>query len=251
MSLEDDIDKMTTKLKGVKRRFRIEAGRYGGEVAIGVVDEDFVDYWLDKVADEGDGDLVSTIVDLEWEETEPSESPDPKDDFSAWYDCDDVEHVNGPYADGQWIFTEVPADGSDDYAYNDTETEFQPVHMYGREAYHDENRIDSDPDDYVPVMAFHSSEKGSFGCWFVDVEGEDFEPEKVAFSSVETNVAEIVENVWYKKERLEPDYDNCDSTGKGYYASVGYMNVKWHDLYDTYTDEYLENEGYWDCFDDE
>ena len=35
-----------------KRRFRIEAGRYGGEVALGKVDKEFVDYFIDK--DESD-----------------------------------------------------------------------------------------------------------------------------------------------------------------------------------------------------
>lgn len=31
-----------------KRRFRIEAGRYGGELTIGEVDKEFVDYFIDK-----------------------------------------------------------------------------------------------------------------------------------------------------------------------------------------------------------
>ena len=37
MSLDKDIEKMTQKLKGKKRRFRIEAGYRGGEVGIGKV----------------------------------------------------------------------------------------------------------------------------------------------------------------------------------------------------------------------
>ena len=47
--------------------------------------------------------------------------------------------------------------------------------------------------------------------------------------TVATTLAEIVENAWYDKEVLEENYDACDTTGKGYYARVGYMNTKWHD----------------------
>ena len=33
------------------------------------------------------------------------------------WECDDVEHLNGPYGDGEFTVHEVPADGSDDYAW--------------------------------------------------------------------------------------------------------------------------------------
>jgi hypothetical protein len=49
---------------------------------------------------------------------------------------------------------------------------------------------------------------------------------------------------------VDCDYDWCDSTGKGYYAQVGYMNPKWRDSSDKYTEEYLEDEGFWESFND-
>ena len=39
-----------------KRYFRINTGRYGGELAIGSVSKEVVDYWKEKVAEDGDVD---------------------------------------------------------------------------------------------------------------------------------------------------------------------------------------------------
>lgn len=244
-TLDEDIDKMTEKLKGRKRRFRIEAGRYGGELTIGQINPDFVDYWLDKGYDESD--LLDHINSFEWEDDtdRDNEAPEVTEDFNAWYDIDDIEHLNGAYSDSDWAVYEVAADGSDDYDY-DNERSIEPNHFFSREAYHNDEVPDEINDDMVPVMAFHSGEKGSFGCWFVETEGEDFDEEKLYFSSCETNVADIVERVWYNKEELDTEYDFADTTGKGYYVSIGYMNKKWHDSADTYTDEYLEENGYFD-----
>ena len=83
------------------------------------------------------------------------------------------------------------------------------------------------------MLAFHSAEKGGFGSWFLETEGEDFDPYKLGCGYVETNVAEIVESVYYDKEELENNMDYNDTTGKGYYASVGWMNTKWHDSQDS------------------
>ena len=188
MSLDNDIDKMTQKLKGKKRRFRIEAGFRGGEVAIGKVSADFVDHFINP--DDGDGDLIDYVTSFDWDEVDES-IPVPYENFESWTETTDIEHINGAYADGQWTYTEVPADGSDDYAYENT-VDFDAYHLYGREAYMDDKKPE-DMTDYKPVLQFHSGEKGGFGSWFVEVIGEDFNPKKVAFSSVESQVAEIVQ----------------------------------------------------------
>lgn len=229
-----------------KRRFRIEAGRYGGELTIGEVSKEFVDYFIDK----DEGDLIETVNSYEWDDEEMGDKKAPKikEDFYAWHECDDIEHLNNAYADGDWLVSEVPADGSDDYAYDENEKSVSPYHLYGREAYH--NDEDSDEEELTPVLVFHSGEKGGFAVWFVETEGEDFDPKKLAYSSVETNVSELVENVWYNKIALDPEYDYNDTTGKGYYAKVGYMNKKWHDKEEMYTHEYLVENGYWDGYDE-
>ena len=231
-----------------KRRFRIEAGRYGGEVAIGQINREFVEFFegLDE------HELIETIQGYEFDDDDMKVpgAPDISEEFSAWHECDDLEHLNNAYADGEWTVTEVPVDGSDDFGWDESETVFEAYHLYGREAYHMDSPPEDEDENIVPVLAFHSSEKGGFAAYFVETDGEDFNPKKLAFSSVETNVAELVENVWYDKELLEPNFDYNDTTGKGYYASVGYFNLNWHDKPETYTEEYLFEEDYWEGYDD-
>ena len=41
-----------------KRYFKIDTGTYGGELAVGTVSKEFVDYWIPIVAEEGQGDLI-------------------------------------------------------------------------------------------------------------------------------------------------------------------------------------------------
>jgi hypothetical protein len=226
-----------------KRRFRIEAGRYGGELTIGEVDKEFVDYFIDKEESE----LIEHVNSYEWDGPEDTDAPKPKEDFYAWHETDDKEHLNNAYADAGFYVSEVSADGSDDHAYDENEREIKGYHLYDREAYHDtELKKDvSDNNDYVPVLSFHSAEKGGFACWFVETDGEDFDEKKFAYSTVATTLAEIVEEAWYDKEPLESNYDYSDTVGKGYYASVGYMNTKWHDSEPT---EETLNE-YWEGYD--
>ena len=231
-----------------KRRFRIEASRNGGELTIGKVDKEFVDYFIEK----DESELVEHVTSYEWDGLEDKEVPPIKEGFNAWHECDEIEHLNNAYSDGGFYVTEVPTDESDDFI-NENERKINGYHLYDREAYHDSNLEDatyaSDEErdkDYIPVLSFHSSEKGVFACWFVETNGEDFDEKKFAFSTVATTLAEIVENVWYDKQKLTPSYDNSDTTGKGYYASVGYMNTKWHDSERT-EEDMVE---YWESYED-
>jgi len=229
-----------------KFRYRIEAGNYGGELTIGEVSADFVEYWKHEEQE----DLIDQVTSFdEWEESDTPddalEDPDaPPVLESYWHDIDDLEHQNGCYTDGTWTVTPVPADGSDDWAYDDS-FEVEPTHMYSRECYSSDEIDEEYEDQTVPVLAFHSSEKGSFACWFLDTD-EEFDAEKLRFGSCESDLADLVETVYYGKEELESNYDYNDTTGKAYYARVGYVNRKWHDQLSYYTVEQLEEDGYFD-----
>jgi len=227
-----------------KFRYRIEAGNYGGELTIGEVSADFVEYWKHEEQE----DLIDQVVSFDDYSDDPEdalEDPDaPPMLDSYWHDIDDLEHQNGCYADGSWTITPVPADGSDDWAYDDS-FEVEPTHMYSRECYSSDEIDEEYEDQTVPVLAFHSSEKGSFACWFLDTD-EEFDAEKLRFGSCESDLADLVETVYYGKEELESNYDYNDTTGKAYYARVGYVNRKWHDPLDYYTPEQLEEDGYFD-----
>ena len=113
-----------------KRRFRIDAGRYGGETVVGEVSRGFVDFFIDR----DESDLIETVQSFEWgEEENELGAPIPKEGFNAWYECDNFEHVNNAYADGTWTVSEVPGDGSDDYAWDEDEQTFEAYHLNGRE----------------------------------------------------------------------------------------------------------------------
>ena len=227
-----------------KRKFRVDTGRYGGELSIGKVDKEFVEYWRGK----DEADLIDFVTSLDWgDPTEDQNCSIPCEGFNAWHECDDKEHLNNAYADGDWRVTEV-TDEEDEWAYNDTEKEFKPgQHLYGREAYPtDIDEWDFEQVDlelYDPVLCFHSAEKGGFSSYYIETDGEDFDPKKLTFSSVETYLGDILENVWYDKQEVEANFDYNDTTGKGYHASVGYMNKKWHDDPATFVaniDEYYQ-----------
>ncbi len=228
-----------------KRIFRIEAGRYGGETVIGEVDKEFVE----KFIDEGEGELIEHLTstdDMDFEGILP------KKDYYMW-ECDDIEHINSAYADSGFVVTEVTNEESK-FDYSESETDFEPVgNLYSREAYSQDEMPDDedikDDDDYVPVINFHSGEKGNFGCWFVETDGEPFDKYKFTYGIVETNMGEFIDSAYYDGEELETDYDYAESMGKGYYASVGYMNKKWHDSYDKYTEKNLDP-MYWEDFAD-
>lgn len=245
-----------------KRRFRIEGGRYGGELVLGEVNPAFASYYADK-----QDEVVEAVLDAEdWEPKEDEDNdtlldPEglphpalPGEDFYMW-ENDGFEHINSAYADGGFTVYEVPADGSDDYDFDKEVYEGDGIHVYGREGGYfgtDEPEVVNEEDEkgnkYVPVLAFHSSEKGGFGCWFVETDGEDFDEFKLGYGVVETNIAEFVDAVYYDKVELDTDYDYMDSTGKSYDAQVGWLNIKWHDSQeniheniDEYFEEYDDN----------
>lgn len=228
-----------------KFRYRIEAGNYGGELCVGEVPAEFVEYWKHEEQE----DLIDAVISFDdYSDDEPEDAlkdPDaPPMLDSYWHDIDDLEHQNGCYSDGSWSITPVPTDGSDDWAYEDS-FEVEPTHMYSRECYSSDEIDEEYEDQTVPVLAFHSSEKGSFACWFLDTD-EPFDAEKLRFGSCESDLADLVETVYYGKEELESNYDYNDTTGKAYYAHVGYVNKKWHDQLGYYTPEQLEEDGYFD-----
>ena len=235
-----------------KYRYRIEGGRYGGELVLGEVRNAFVQ----QAVDLDESDLVERILEAEeWEEPESveleeHEDPEavvvPKDDYYMW-ECDDLEHLNGPYADGGFFVYEVPTDETDDWS-NDIEVySGEGISVYSREGgYFGHEQPQEEDEKVVPVLAFHSSEKGSFGCWFVDTD-EPFDKWKLGYGIAETNLCEIVDRVYYNKEELETSYDYNDTTGKSYNADVGWLNKTWHDSYLKYDE--LDQE-YWDEYDE-
>ena len=236
-----------------KRIFRIEFGNMGGELVIGKIDEQFVENWIGKSSDE----LVEYLHNWDFRDTSQSDDefiPLPKENFNAWNELDDIEHANNCYSDAGIFVNEVK---EDDLYSRDNEQKIDAYHLYDREAYFDEiSKSDLEEnlkdnikglDSYVPVITFMSTEKGELGCYFVETDGEDFDPKKLAYSTLETNLSSLIDKVWYNKKELYINFDNSGSTGKGDYARVGYMNIKWHDK--NKSEEDLKE--FWDSYDNQ
>ena len=209
-----------------KRRFRIESGRDGGEIVIGTVDKEFVEYFIDK----SENELIEHLFSYDWDGPKDLDAPKPSEDFTTWCECNDKEHLTNALADQEFYVTEVPADGSADYADFENKREFSAYMLYERDAYHgyEAEHDVSDNKDYVPVLAFHIRQQGDFACWIVETDGEDFDENKFVYSRLSTNLAAIVEEAWYDKKLLEADFDYAVYEYTGYYARVGYMNTKYH-----------------------
>jgi hypothetical protein len=95
-------------------------------------------------------------------------------------------------------------------------------------------------------MLYHTGEKGGMGCWFVETDGEDFDPNKFCYSTVATNVAEIVDQAWYDKEEIYCDQSWCDTRSKGDWMRVGYFNKDWWDT----REKRLNDEYMWESYDE-
>lgn len=237
------------------KNFRIEAFGYGGELVIGRCNPAFVAHWAPIVQDEGDGDLIELIFNMDEFDDAPEDAlVDPEGDImpfvedpKAWHDFDDVEHLSGVFSDSSFRVVEVDDDGNEveggfeqEYCLSDFRT------LACREAYHQDIPESPEPDNenYIPVLSCFSSEKGSF--WTATFTAESFQPELLAFTVLETSLAELVESVFYNFEELEMDHDMYSTSGKGMYASVGWMNSDWHDasISESYLSDAMEEWKY-------
>ena len=105
-----------------KRKFRIEGGNRGGELTIGTVTKEFVEFFLGA---DSDADLISHLQSYEWEDDEMriEGAPPPidrADDYQPpWNEIDDIEHLNQSWADGGFTVTEVKYISDDDESYGD------------------------------------------------------------------------------------------------------------------------------------
>jgi len=232
-----------------KRLFRIDTGVNGGELVIGTVTEEFVKYIQELMEDYGEAECMEALENAEHDESY-YEGPVICEDFCSWSEVDDLEHLYGVYADTEWSWVELPAGtkpGTRDSMENEYEGEvFEPLHLHDREAYHEDNDDRKEKYDVVPCMLYHTGEKGGMGCWFVETDGEDFDPNKFCYSTVATNVAEIVDQAWYDKEEIYCDQSWCDTRSKGDWMRVGYFNKDWHDT----REQREEDEYMWELYDE-
>ena len=226
-----------------KRLFRVDTSIHGGELVIGTVNEEFVQHFID----EDESELMTYVLEAEDIEPEDLEGPEICDEFYTWSETDDIEHLYGVYANTEWSWMEVTGtEGRDSYDDEYEGEKFEPLHLHDREAYHSDTDEHKEKYDVVPCLLYHTMEKGGMGNFFIETDGEDFDPNKFCYSTVATNVAEIVDQVWYDKEEIDCDMQWCDTRSKGDYVQVGWFNKDWHD-----TREQRLADGYmWESYDE-
>ena len=209
------------------RKYRMYTGRYGGEVTIGKITEEFLEYSKEN-------DLDEIVCDMGWGEEDEKAWPNVTEEFEdpAWHDVDECLHISGPYADNKYTVTEIFEDGEE----KDIGT-FDYNHFFSRECYMDENQLPDD-EESVPVMTCFSEEKGGFGDVILEIDG-DFDPELFATTVVETYFAEIVESYYYDGKELEVDWDWADTIGKAFYAGTGYKSKYFDYLHSEETQKWL------------
>lgn len=252
-----------------KRYFKIETGRYGGEVVCGEVTPEFYEYWLDR---DNDDLLQAFWNDGEDQPDSPKPGVDDDEYWTPWHDLDDFLHLSTPYADNHYYVTEIaPKEGvtydeewgafeaspewTDENGYDfwDEVSEDREgrdyISLASQELYG--NRDNFGNDNCVPVMFFHSAEKGAFGEVIVVTDGADFNPAKFRIDMVETDIGEFIQSYWYDKKLLPVNYDWSDSIGKSSNVYLTVLDVEDHKKWFKPFDKYQEDiEEFWEADED-
>ncbi len=206
-----------------KRKFRItlnESRAEGAELKIGTVSVEFVKYWQKR-----DG-LIKHLESIVDGEEEDANSPPMRDGKNfPWNECDDIEGILSPYEPtvNGFKVEEITAKG--DVIIEKQLTDV--VSVYSRERYVNPiNMDDENSDRDVSVLIFLSGERGCDN-WFVETDGEDFNPKKLAYGVLETYFGEFVDAVFYDKKELELETESATEGTMNREASVGVIGSSW------------------------
>ncbi len=246
-----------------KRFFKIELGGYGGELIVGKASEEFVEYWLDEDRKEnlmehmhGMNDMIMYEDDDEMEvDGFDSDSPEVYEGSGnrEYWEFDDIEHETMvSYEYGRYSVTEINVDPRAEYkdgelTWSDAATKkrnfdwgsklYTEVEGSTKEYEHENNVVcrelyihdskdtafevcDADP---IPAIMMYDSQKGVFGHVYVMTDGEDFDPKKFAYASLDNTMSNNIYMLFYDKKSLTVDHNELSTWGKGFFASVGYL----------------------------
>ena len=209
-----------------KRKFRItvnESRAVGAELKIGTVSVEFVKYWQKR-----DG-LIKHLESIVDGEEEDANSPPMRDGKNfPWYECDDIEGILSPYEPtvNGFKVEEITAKG--DVIIEKQLTDV--VAVYSREIYTSQiNKDNENPDHDVSLLISLKGERGfdEANSWLVETDGEDFNPKKLAYGVLETDVGEFLDSVFYdKKELVVDDVGGTQATGH-FESHVGVIESSW------------------------
>ena len=147
----------------------------------------------------------------------------------SWNECDDIEHILRPYApsaeDGFKV-EEITAKGA---VINEKQVT-DAVRVYSRERYTNQiNMDDENSDRDVSLLISLKGERGfdEVNSWLVETDGEDFNPKKLAYGVLETDVGEFIDSVYYDKKELVVDDEGGTEGTVHRVAQVGVTKSSW------------------------
>jgi len=276
------VKKKTTKkvvdVHAGKRYFRIELNGRGSEIIIGRASEQFVEYWLNEERNEmlmshlhGMNDMImyEGEEDVETPEGYDSNSPEVYEGSGnrEYWEFDDIDHdTMVSYDYSGYTVNEIKVDPRTEYykgglGWNDKESRKRnfdwSAEMFttveGTEQEHNFDKVVCSRELFVhdtkkglvepqPVMVIYDIQKGTFGHIVVQTNGEDFDPNKLVVSIIESGVGEHIETYYYDKQQVSVDTNWLDTWGKGSGAYVGYAPL--YDIefdFEKYLEEGWEN----------
>lgn len=231
-----------------KRYFCIQVGKYSSELTIGTVEEEFLQFWEVECRDSGD-DLLLAAIDGEVDHIPAHFMPS----FSSWYDACDVLSLCAVDEDDDFVVQEIKLDPNVDFI--DGELQWRDgasIHIDNplgdsRFTYvGDSKKIagnnigcehevfwkDDSPGidgegatNHKPIIIFHALDKGPRGFLFVELEDNDFDPNKFQYSVIDTSIGTFAVQYWYDRQPLELEADG-GGDAKGLAIQFGYIDTE-------------------------
>ena len=212
-----------------KRKFKITVNEFraeGGELVIGTVSVEFVEYWQER----NENELIEHLESIaDGEEGDANSPPMREGKNFPWNECEDVEHTLSPYipsSENGFKVEEINATGD---VINEKQVT-DAVIVYGRERHIDQINMDEEnPDNDVSLLISLRGERGlnETNSWLVETDGEDFNPKKLAYGVLETSVGEFLDSVFYDKKELVVDDEGGTQGTSHRVALVGVTSSSW------------------------
>jgi hypothetical protein len=241
-------------------RYRIDpcVQAMGAEFVCSKVSEEFAKYWAPIVSASGSDTLTDHMKAIEGFDT-PLDPNSPKVVDDEWgnrpyHELENIEHFTNIYSGQSFRISEIT--GEDDRFGPGIN---EPIDVDGNCLFGREGAIirleepevteyisEDDLKDFVPVLLYQNINRGEFGSWFVGTDANGFDPSKLSYSQIETSLGTFIEKLWYDKEELAKDDKYFgDFTPKGENSSIGWINMKYWDSADKYTEQYIDDNELW------
>lgn len=219
MATAEQKKELVETLKFTPRTYKLNIWGYGGEIAIGRLNETQYEFWKDKDESDVIGHCTS------WDDEDGSEFEEeygykvPEEakfcSDGAWYETEGaLDHMSGcEFSDLNHIVVE-DENGNEVW---DQGLSWELEENHGVQLEQGETYA-SDWDDVDYYFCFQSSEKGTFFSADLELK-QPFDPSKLKIHTVDFEGWELVTGVDYDGVELE-GFDGYDTTGKGYYCSI-------------------------------